>query len=241
MQRDLELTAPPIGSWSYSRLKNFESCPYQAYLRYGERRPEPSSIDRSHAERGIAVHTDAENYVKGVIQELPASLKKVSSQMEMIKAAYEGGRVSVEEEWGFSSDWTPTGWMSADCWVRIKLDAFIRDDTVGEAIDYKTGKKFGNEIAHAGQGQLYMLAGFVKYPEIDKIRTRFIYTDHGQEVTREYTRDQIPKLLKHWHDRGIKMTEALIFPAKPNKVNCRFCPYSPNGGGDRSCAWGVEL
>lgn len=241
MQRDLELSAPPISSWSYSRLKNFETCPYQGYLRYGERRPEPPTMDRTHAERGIRVHKDAEDYVRGQLDTLPASLVKSADVIEEVKKAFMGGRASVEEEWGYTSDWEPCAWMAPNVWCRIKLDAFVRDDVVADAFDWKTGRKFGNEIGHAGQGQLYMLGGFLRYPELEVIRTRFVYVDHGEEVKREYTRDQIPKLLNHWHERGIRMTQALVFPAKPNKINCRFCPYSPNGGGDRSCPWGVEL
>lgn len=241
MERDLSLTAPPISSWSYSRLKNYETCPYQAYLRYGERRPEPATIDRTNAERGIAIHTEAESFIKDANAPLPKSIAKNAAVMEEVKAAFAEGRASVEEEWAFTVEWEPTGWMASNAWLRIKLDAYVKDEVVGTAFDWKSGRKFGNEIPHAQQGQLYMLGCFVRDPELEVVKTRFVYVDHGVEVQREYTRDQVPKLLAYWTERGSKMTNALTFPAKPNKINCRYCPYSPNNGGDRSCPWGVEL
>ena len=39
--------------------------------------------------------------------------------------------------------------MAKDVWARIKLDAIVHEDeTSARVIDYKTGRQFGNEIAH---------------------------------------------------------------------------------------------
>ena len=42
-----------------------------------------------------------------------------------------------------------------------KLDAYVKeDDTSARVIDYKTGKRFGNEIGHSQQCLLYAIAAF---------------------------------------------------------------------------------
>ena len=135
----------PVVAWSYSALKVFEECPYRTYISRVKRIPEPSS---PAADRGSQIHDEAEKYVDGRIEEFPDSLMKFEKQFAELRAGYLDGTVELEGEWGFTTDWKPTGWLSDDTWARIKLDAYVmQDKTSARVIDYKTGKRFGNEIA----------------------------------------------------------------------------------------------
>ena len=69
------------------------------------------------------------------------------------------------KENGVLPKWEPTGWISPDTWARVKLDALVSEtDTSARVIDYKTGKQFGNEIAHSQQALIYAIGTFFMYP-----------------------------------------------------------------------------
>lgn len=233
-----------IHTWSFSRLKDFEKCPYMAFLKYSEKRP-TDHMDRTAADRGTMIHEEAEKFVKGE-GDLTKNLSKFRNYFATLKHEYAEGHVEIEENWGFTVDWTQTGWWDDDVWCRMKLDNFrhqeFGDDghslIVATATDYKTGKKFGNEVTHNQQGQLYALGSFLRYPTLEVVNVQFIYLDHGQDTRKVYTREKAMKFLGHWTDRAKKMTGATDFPPKPNKQTCMWCPFGPQNG-DGSCEWGV--
>lgn len=234
--------AATIDSWSFNRLITYESCNYRARLEYLERRPFAPTYDKTAANRGNAVHTAAERYVRsegGVIPEL--SLPPVLVRLNECREAFQQGRAVVEQDWGFNRDWQPTGWFDPDIWLRAKCDVVVDCDDCIEIADWKTGKRDGNEVKHTQQGLLYAIAAFIKYPAKSKARIRFIYTDEGREKAHEHSRTVIMRMLPDWDKRARAMTSATVFPHKANKMTCRFCPYAPAiNGGDNSCPFGVE-
>lgn len=235
-----------IAAWSFSRLEIFEKCPYWAYLEFVKKEPKPELPSDNKgavaAARGTAIHTSAEMYIKGEGQ-LIDELKKpvVLERIEHCKAKFAAGVGIVEEDWGFTNEWQPTGYYANDVWLRVKCDYVGFEDNVLDVDDWKSGKRYGNEVKHSQQGILYAISGFVKYPEAEKVRIRFTYVDENKSYPREYDRATIMRLMPSWHERGMAMTTATEFRPKPNKINCRFCPYGPNNGGNRTCKSGVEL
>jgi len=232
-----------ITSWSYSRAVVFESCRLRARLAYVDKIPEPLRAlppgKSEHAnDRGTRVHTAAEKYVTGTVELLP-ELASFSAEFTRANQLYKEGLVSVEGEWAFTQDWAPTAWMSNDAWLRMKLDVFVRlTDTHAVVIDYKTGKKSGNEIKHAEQGQLYQLAAFMRYPELEEIDVEFWYTDQDDLTHMRYTRDQGLRFFRGFDQRGKRITSEREFPPSPNAHNCRWCPYGPKGTGH--CTVGIQ-
>ena len=235
---------PPIRAWSFSRLEVFEKCPYRAYLKIVERRPEPPSERRDVAlDKGRRVHDLAESYVRGDLEELPNELGKFSEKFEYKRKVFAAGNAEVEEDWAYDEDWQRTEWSAPGTWLRVKLDWMEWHDeerTSAAVIDYKTGRKDGNEVKHSQQGQLYVLAAFMRYPSLQVVRVEFEYLDHGKtSIPKIYTREQAMKFFANFDERGRKMTEATVFTPRPNRVNCKFCPYGPDNG-DGSCEYGVE-
>ena len=89
--------------------------------------------------------------------------RQFEKEFAELRAGSLEGTVELEGQWGFTIDWTPTGWLSEDTWARIKLDAYVKeDDSSARVIDYKTGKRFGNEITHSQQCLLYAIGAFMK-------------------------------------------------------------------------------
>ena len=230
----------PIKAWSYSARKVFEDCAYRSYLEKVEKIASPSG---PAADRGSKIHDQAENFVDGSIDPLPASLKKFTSEFDELKRGFADGLVELEGEWGFTLDWESTGWASPDTWARIKLDAHVheKDGTSARVIDYKTGKHYGNEIAHSQQALLYAIATFLKYPNIQYIQTEMWYLDHAKTNKKSYTREQAMIFLPSQMQRAIKMTTATVFEPSPNKDTCRFCSFKTSvDEAPAVCKWGVE-
>lgn len=217
-----------IAAWSFSSLQSFEQCPRKVAFRQVDKIPEPSS---PAAERGSEIHNLAERYVRGEEgEEVPLPLQKFKKGFEALKAAFEAGKVTCEEEWAFTKDWSQTGWRDKNCWHRAKLDAFlVEGDGSALIVDYKTGKKFGNELKHGEQGLTYAIGAFLRYPELEFIKIEFWYLDKGEKLTRQYTRQQALVFHPQLHQRAKTMTTAVDFPAQPSLNACRFCYYGKEG------------
>lgn len=230
-----------ITAWSNSRLDVFESCPYRAYLQYVEKIPQnplviPEGKDEHPLTRGIRVHDAAEAFVKEDTLLIP----ELESFEEDFYAARELYRTSpqnciVEEDWAFNDKWEKTGWRSDDCWGRLKLDFGVVDDDYMDIVDYKTGKKYGPK--HIQQGQLYAIASFERFPQLQNVTTKFWYVDNGTTLESSYTRLQGRVLRDGFDSRARAMTEATTFPAKPSGYACRFCPYGEGKDGNKHCEY----
>jgi len=225
-----------VPQWSYSALKVYEECPYRTYIAKVRKVKEPSS---PAADRGTQIHQEAEDYVKGELGELPTSLKKFKSSFEELRELFAEAKVELEGEWGFTIDWGVTGWLSPDTWARIKLDALVNEDeTSARVIDYKSGKKFGNEISHAQQCLLYAIATFLRYPHFEHVQTELWYIDKGETTTKTWSREAAMVFLPGIYQRAITMTTATRFDPKPSSSACRWCSFKQ--GEEPECQWGVD-
>lgn len=230
------MTAPQtIGSWSHSRAVDFEKCKNLAFLKYVRRIPEPERPlppgKTEHAnDRGSRVHNDLEQYVRGNIDVYPPEAKAFRTEIEAMRKLFAAGKVSLEGEWGFNRAWEPSDWKTA--WLRMKLDSLVfLSPYEAVTIDYKTGRKQGNEIKHGEQLMLYQLASFLRYPELEIVHTELWYLDHDELTHRVFTRDQGLRFKKSWDQRGTEITTTTEFPANANRWSCQYCPYgAPENG-----------
>ena len=232
------MPATLIKAGSYSRLKVFSTCPHQAELKYINKIPEnerpalPAGKEYPN-DRGSRVHDYAEQFVRGTksFEKLIHELKNFEKELNRLRDLFPTGRVMMEDMWYFNDAWgalpNNTENWSPDIWMRIMLDVvvFSPDGKTAIVIDYKTGKKYGNEVTHAEQTQLYALAVFLRFPNVEEVITELWYTDQDEMSTMEFTRKQGMRFLKNWNNKMIKMTTAVVFPTKANMYNCRWCPY----------------
>lgn len=235
----------PIKAWSHSRIVVFEACKRHTELAVVERVPEPPRPlppgKTEHAnDRGTRIHLGAEKYVLGGV-ELIHELRWFEAEFDRLRELCASGQVSLEGEWAFTRDWEATAWMSSDVWCRIKLDAMVfLSEEEAVVIDYKSGKRWGNEIKHHEQIILYQMGAFLKYPKLREITVELWYTDLDEIHTMKFRRDQGLKFLTNWERRGTEYTTCEEFPPNPSKFTCRWCPYKPTHlGGTGHCNVGV--
>jgi CRISPR/Cas system-associated exonuclease Cas4 (RecB family) len=228
-----------IKSWSISRLFVYEECPFRAKLAWIEKLPEPPPKPDAPNVRGDRVHNHAEGYVSGKVPvQCPEMSKHFGVQFDKLKVLYEAGHVELEEMWEYDEFWKPMkGSRDTPPWLRIKLDAWVGAGQTGVVIDYKTGRKFGNEVKHTQQTHLYAIGAFFKFPELTDVVTELWYLDQNDTLRVSYTRDQALRFLGSFEARVEKMMEDTIFRPRPNVHSCKYCPYSPRGTG--ACPVGV--
>lgn len=127
-------------------------------------------------------------------------------------------------------------------WLRLKLDAMVHvSETEAISIDYKTGRKFGNELKHAEQLQLYQLVCFLRYPKLEVVTTELWYLDQDELTAGTFTRAQGLRFKRSWDARGTRLTTATEFRPNPTVHTCKYCPYGPEHlGGTGHCSVGVK-
>lgn len=223
-----------INSWSFSRLQVFESCKYRAKLQWLDKVPDLQP--KTAADRGTAIHQEAEDYVIGK-SDFTHNLRHFKADLTALKAHYAEGRVVCEQEWGFDTDWRIAAWRGA--WLRLKCDAVCRfSPQLAIVIDYKTGKRFGNEVKHAEQLQLYAVCALLRDPTLEEVICELWYFDQNELASFKMKRSQLKKYLQQFDKRGIAFTTESEFKANPNIYSCKYCPYAPHKQGD--CPVGVD-
>lgn len=242
-QAILDLRTAPLGTvptWSMSRLFDFEACPHKVYLSVVEKMPSPSG---PAAERGTQIHNHIEGYIQAEHSDVIKEMQGFMPLIDLLRIEYAEARVEVEGEWGFTRDWGVTGWSGNDTWARMKLDAIhFESPTSAKVIDWKTGKKWGNEIKHGQQGMGYAIGAFARYPELEFISVQFAYLDKNDELRATYTRQQAELMRPMLERRADVMTTTVDFEPKPSFQNCRWCPHAKvqEGRDAPACPWADE-
>lgn len=216
----------PITAWSFSRLELYEQCPAKFKYRHIDKLPEPAHPAMA---RGAEIHKEAESYLKRDTL-LPAPT--LMSFGAMFAELREHSPM-VEQQWAFTEKWKPTGWFAKDCWVRVIPDAAVlyEDDEAALVIDFKTGKKHGE---NADQMELFALAAFSMFPMVKEVETRLWYLDAGEEVTETYANEGLAEAKQEWADRVAPLFNDEEFLPRPN-FKCKWCAYSRAEGGP--CKW----
>ena len=130
-------------------------------------------------------------------------------------------------------------WVWQDPWLRLKVDALVlHDETTATVIDYKTGRKFGNEVKHAEQLQLYQLATFMRYPQLETVHAELWYLDQDEVTSQKYTRPMGLRYREKFNRRGDAVLACTEFKPNPNKFTCKWCQYGPWNG--KQCQVGVR-
>jgi CRISPR/Cas system-associated exonuclease Cas4 (RecB family) len=227
-----------IKAGSFSRLDVFETCKRRAHIAFVQRVKEPVRPPLPNGkeypnDRGERVHNELDAYVKGDSTKFPSEAEEFREEVEKIRALHQEGRVSAEQMWCYDDAWVP---VADDDWnntaMRIKTDVtvFAEPDHV-IIVDYKTGRRYGNELKHAQQLQLYGIGAAMRYEKVNYITAELWYLDQEELVSQHFERRHAVRLLAAWNTRLQKMFEERKFPATPSRENCKWCPYGPRGTG----------
>lgn len=218
----MTFTTPPIKAWSYSRYSIHKQCPLLFKCKF---------IDKLHEEvvpamlRGRDIHKEGEHYLDGTNDTVPESYGKFKPLMVDLRDM----GAEAESQIAFDKNWSSTGWFSSNVYVRVIVDAALFDTASGhgEIIDFKTGKKYAENVE---QIDLFSLAAFHQHKYLQTVTARLWYLDAGQESIYEYTRDDMERMTEEWTERAQPLLNDVEFKPRLND-KCRWCNFSKDRGG----------
>lgn len=218
---------PKKFSWSYSKLKNYATCPKRYYL--------IDVMKKYQEEEGPALKWGNQvhkAFQKRIQDGTPFPEDMADFEPFAQRLLNMPGQVMVEQQLAIREDLTPCEWFAKDAWFRSIADYLRIDGPVALAIDYKTGKI----VEDSEQLALMAECIFSHFPEVQAVRTEFWWLADEAATKEIFYRNKrketwaraLPRVqeLKHAHDN----TE---FPPKQSglcRKHCvvKECPF--NGG-----------
>ena len=211
-------------SLSYSRLSTFEQCPAKFDYLYVTKAVRDQGSEAS--EYGNRVHEVLELYGKGELNqetltlEGKQTLERWGSLVDTINA--KSGDKYYEYQMAVTETLEPCDWFSPDAFIRSIADVLVVDGTKAYCLDYKTGKVKENPT----QLQLFASMVFWHFPEVEEVRTSFIWLKFDEVTNATYQRKYADALwngLKPRFDQVIDTVELGVFDTKPSGL-CPWCP-----------------
>jgi hypothetical protein len=215
-------TGAPIKpfSWSYSRLKNFEVCPKRHW-----EIDIAKSIKEEESEElkwGNELHKAAAKHLS-TRTPLPKEMAVLQPWCDKIVTG--PGNIVVEQKLAITKDFAPCTFFDKAAWFRGVVDALKLLSPVALAIDWKTGKILEDSVQLALTAQCV----FSHYPEIQKIRTEFVWLKHDASSRADFSRADMPALWRSLWPRIEALEQAhntTTYPATPNRLCAKWCPVT---------------
>lgn len=224
---------PKAWAWSYSKVKNYRTCPKRYYeIDVAKNFVEPKGPALDYGDR---VHKAWQARIaKGT--PFPDDPEEFPEDWEVAaqRLCAAPGKIMTEQQLAIKEDLSPCTWFDKQTWFRAIADYLVVNGPVAMAIDYKTGKV----VEDSEQLALMAETIFSHYPEVQAVRTEFWWLKDDAATRRDYQRKN-----RHQTWAGIMpdvMTlkqahETMTFPPKPSGLCRRFCavtscPYHGKGG-----------
>lgn len=211
-------------SLSYSRLSTFEQC--QAKFDYLYITKSVRDQGSEVSEYGNRVHEVLELYGKGELDkstltlEGKQTLERWGPLVDTINAR--SGEKLYEFQMAVDKDLQPCGWFDTGTYIRAIADVLVIDGNKAYCLDYKTGKVKDNPT----QLQLFASMVFWHYPEVDEVKTSFIWLKFDQVTNTTFKRKYASALWDGLKPRFEQVQEVIdlgVFETKPSGL-CPWCP-----------------
>lgn len=217
-------------SWSYSKLKNYETCPKRMYeIDLAGNFKEPQDPDGPLA-WGNRVHDAFKQALKG---EAPLPPEMCSYQRWVDRVLRGSGELLVEQKYAITRQFQKTAYFAKDVWYRGVGDVVRIDRDLGLVLDWKTGKILEDSV------QLMLMAQclFSHYPELKYVRSEFVWLKDDCTTPELLSRSEVAAAWVDLLPRVAAMEDAAktqTYPPKPGflcKRHCivNSCPYHGKG------------
>jgi hypothetical protein len=209
-------------SWSYSKLKNFETCPKKHYevdiaKSFAEEAQEGGAL-----EYGNRVHDVFKNVLKNGAA-LPPDLINLQQWVNRVQAG--PGELLVEQKYAITRQFQKTGYFAPDVWYRGIGDVVRIDRDLALILDWKTGKILDDSV------QLMLMAQclFSHYDQLKYVRSEFVWLKEDCTTPELFTRQEVANqwsgLLERVHALETA-SRTLTYPPKPSGLCKRHCPVA---------------
>ena len=226
-------------TWSYSKLKNYRTCPKKHY--HNDVIKDVPQETSDALEVGNAVHKAMELRIRDGIPLPPAFAEYEPEALKVLAYQPPGTKILVEEQLAIRRDLTACGYWDKDVWYRSKGDLLKILGIAAIAIDWKTG------AIKEDLEQLALMAScvFAAYPDVQKIATRYVWLGNYAQTDCNFTRADMVKLWNGMLPEVQQYEQACtneIFPPKPsglcrNHCNVSSCQYFGKGNAKGINSW----
>jgi len=209
---------------SFSRLNTFEQCPAKFDYLYISKVVKDEFNEAS--DYGNRVHKTLEQYGRGQLNMGELSLEQRQTIERwgglVDKLMDKPGVKMFEKQMCIGKDLQKLDWFSKQAYIRAIADLLIVDGKTAYCFDYKTGKVKEDDT------QLKMFAAVVMqlYPEVDTVKTAYIWLMHDKITPSTYSRDYLSELWESINARTNEVFETVelgFYEAKPSGL-CPWCP-----------------
>jgi len=214
---------------SFSRLNTFEQCGQKFEYLYVLKSVQ--DLGSVHTEYGTRVHEGLELYGKALLQggasaEAVEALEGEHSESAkwfslVRKLVTRPGDKYFEHQMALNADKQPCEWFADDVWLRGIADVLIINGDTAYLFDWKTGKVKDDP----SQMMIFALMTMTHFPQVQTVKTSFVWLAYGQSTSSVYTRRMLPNLWTALGPRFDKIQEAVelgVFEAKPSPL-CKWC------------------
>lgn len=215
---------PKTFSWSYSKLKNYESCPYRYYrisVKKDVQEPESEALVwGSQVHQNFARLIDSEKLPESPDDPMYEYAPHIEKVLELKRR---GLVVRTEQKYAITKDFTPCEYFASSAWYRAVVDVEIIASTKALILDWKTGKI----VEDSPQLALSAVCMFVHYPDLQKVGSSFVWLKEDAETREDFERSDIPAIwsrLKPRVDRLQESHETNTFDPNPGPLCRRWCP-----------------
>jgi PD-(D/E)XK nuclease superfamily len=203
--------------WSYSKVKNFETCPKRHYhydIAKDVKEPTTSQLDY-----GNDLHAC---FAERLSKNAPLPLGFGQFEPLMSKIAAGPGKIYVEQKLAITSSFTPSTYFGKDVWFRTIVDCARVTDDRAAIFDWKTGKVAEDPT------QLKLMAAtvFAHMPKLVEVRSALVFVAHDAIKPATFTRNDLPKIWAELLPRVKRMVEAQQtndYPPKPGGLCKKYC------------------
>lgn len=212
---------PKPFAWSYSKLKNYETCPKRYYnVDVAKLVKEEESENLQY---GNTLHKVIAEAIIGKAP-LPKHFAHLQGWVDKVTSSgMAQPKILVEQQLAITKDFGPTEWSGRDAWYRGIADVIKIIGPVAVVLDWKTGKILEDGVQLALMAQCV----FAHHPEVQKIRTEFVWLKEDATTRADFARDDMAKVWAGVLPR-VQLLEsahkAAEFPAKPGYLCRKWCP-----------------
>lgn len=234
LERAMAITTynkPKAWSWSFSKLKNYETCPKRHYhvdVARDVREPESEEL-----RFGNQLHDLMAKRLGPDRTPLPHGWEKYEPYAAKVDLPrnHPTGKLLVEQKLAITKDYAPCDWRSNEAWYRGIADVLKIIGPVALLVDWKTGK-----VSEESQ-QLVLAAAcvFAHHPQVQKIRAEFVWLKFDATTREDINREDMPMMWANIMPRIAELqaaNEKTIYPPKPGGLCRRYCPVKqcPHNG-----------
>lgn len=207
---------PKEWAWSYSKLKNYNTCPKRHY----EIDIAKNYIDSGEGmAAGNLAHDILAKACTGAVH-LPETHKHLQQWVDRVRAG--PGDLFVEQKYAITRDFKPTTYFAKDVWYRGIADVVRIDGPVALALDWKTGKVLEDPV------QLMLMACclFVHFPALKRVRAEYIWLKDECTSPEVFDRAEVARELSRLLPNIDKLETAskkMDYPPTPNGLCMKYC------------------